>query len=157
VFHEFMTIVNLVFRKLIAWPMGTKTNNVMENFKKLCGLPSMHKAIHGIHIIIFKLFFSSKIIVIIQRMNIPLLVKSLLIITKHFLMFVLDCWIISMILKFNVGLFYFAVNIKICLILIKVWKIFICICWGMKDMGVNQLNNTKKNLILFHYPNSLSF
>jgi hypothetical protein len=49
-----MTIVNLVFKKLIAWPMGTKTNSVMENFKQWCGLPSMHKAINGIHIIIFK-------------------------------------------------------------------------------------------------------
>jgi hypothetical protein len=26
-----------------------------------------------------------------------------------------------------------------------------------EDMGVNQLNNTRRNLILFHYPNSLSF
>ncbi len=54
VFHEFKTIVNLVFKKLIAWPMETKTNSVVKNFKQWCGLPNMHKAINGIHIIILK-------------------------------------------------------------------------------------------------------
>jgi hypothetical protein len=42
----------------IAWPMVTKTNSVMEIFEQWCGLPNMHKTIGGIHIIIFKLFFS---------------------------------------------------------------------------------------------------
>jgi hypothetical protein len=49
-----MTIVNVVFKKFIARPMGTKINIVMENFKQCCGLPNMHKTIDGTHITIFK-------------------------------------------------------------------------------------------------------
>lgn len=104
------------------------------------------------------LFFFSKIIIIVQQANIPLLFKSLLIVTKHLLMFVLDCQIMSMNLKSYVGLFCVVmVNIKIYLILTKVWKVLICICWGIRDMGINHLNKTTRNLVLFHYPNSSSF
>jgi len=137
VFHEFKTIVNLVFKKLIAWPMETKTNSVVKNFKQWCGLPNMHKAINGIHIIILKpFFFSSRIIIIIQRTNIPLLFESLLIVRKHLLMFVLDCQIMSMNLKFYIGLFcVVVVNIKICLILTKVWKVFHLYSLGDEGYG----------------------
>jgi len=33
--------MNIMFKSLIAWPMEPKMEDVMLEFKELCGLPSM--------------------------------------------------------------------------------------------------------------------
>ncbi len=157
-FHEFMTIVNLVFRKFIAWPMGTKPIMWWKTSSNGVGCLACTKQWWHPHHNFLTYFLFSKINIIIQQKNIPLLFKSLLIVTKHFLMFLLDCRIMLMIPKFYVGLLcVVVVNIKFCFILTKVWKVLVCICWRMRDMGFSQLHNTRRNLIFLHYPNSLSF
>jgi hypothetical protein len=151
--------MNLVFKKFIAWPMGTKTNNVMENFKQWCGLPNMHKTIDGIHIIIFKPIKFILQYYYYHRTN------------KYSIVF-------QIIVDYNKTFFGVCVGLSnnvndskiICCFVLcccgqyqilfdpnKGVEGIICICWRMRDMGVNQLNNTRRNLILFHYPNSLSF
>jgi hypothetical protein len=52
---EFVAIMNVLFKKVIAWPTGARTSNVMKNFKQWCGLPRLvHNIINGTHIIISK-------------------------------------------------------------------------------------------------------
>jgi len=46
--------MNVVFKKLITWPIGAKMATVMENFRQSCWLPNVCGAIDGTHIIIFK-------------------------------------------------------------------------------------------------------
>jgi len=50
VFHEIVMTINVVFKKLITWPMGDK----MQSIKNLCGMPSVMGAIDGTHICIAK-------------------------------------------------------------------------------------------------------
>jgi hypothetical protein len=54
VLHEFVKAINITFRKLISWPIGTKLNDAMESFKQWCGLLNAHGAMDGNHIIISK-------------------------------------------------------------------------------------------------------
>jgi len=55
VLYEFMAIMNVLFKKVIAWPTKARMNNVMKNFKQWCGLPRLvHHIINGTHIIISK-------------------------------------------------------------------------------------------------------
>ncbi len=56
VLHEFVALVNTIFRKLISWPMGADMCIVINDFKLKCGLPSLQGVIDGIHLLIFKLF-----------------------------------------------------------------------------------------------------
>jgi hypothetical protein len=39
---EIVKVVNVVFKSFIAWPMGQKMEDVMLEFKKLCGLLYVH-------------------------------------------------------------------------------------------------------------------
>ncbi len=39
---EIIKIVNIMFKTLIAWPMGQKMEDVMLEFKELCGLLNVH-------------------------------------------------------------------------------------------------------------------
>jgi hypothetical protein len=50
--HDFVVVVDLVFKKLIKWSMGVEMSSVMENFKQWCMLPNMHRTIDDTHIII---------------------------------------------------------------------------------------------------------
>jgi len=43
-----------MFKSLITWPAGPKMEYVMLEFKKLCGLPSVHGTIDTTHISISK-------------------------------------------------------------------------------------------------------
>lgn len=52
--HEFVEAVNITFMKLISWPTRAELNVVMESFKQWNGLPSVHGAINGTHILISK-------------------------------------------------------------------------------------------------------
>jgi hypothetical protein len=54
VLHEFVKAINITFTKLISWPIGTKLNDAMESFKQWCGLPNVHGAMDGNHIIIYE-------------------------------------------------------------------------------------------------------
>jgi hypothetical protein len=51
---EVVKDMNIMFKSLIAWPMGPKMGDVMLEFKQLCGLPSVQGAIDNTHISIFK-------------------------------------------------------------------------------------------------------
>jgi hypothetical protein len=48
--------INLIFRKLIIWPVGDKMQAILFDFKNWCGMPSMMGAIDGTHILIAKPF-----------------------------------------------------------------------------------------------------
>ncbi len=54
VLHEFVAKVNIVFWKLISWPMGLDMCTIMNDFKLWCGLPSVQGAIDGTHLLISK-------------------------------------------------------------------------------------------------------
>jgi len=54
VIHEVVKVVNIMFKSLIAWPMGLKTEDVMLEFKELCGLPNVQGVLNNTHISIFK-------------------------------------------------------------------------------------------------------
>lgn len=54
VFCEVVMAINVVFKKLITWPMGDKMQSIMMGFKNLCGMPNVMGAIDGIHICIAK-------------------------------------------------------------------------------------------------------
>jgi len=54
VIHEVVKVVNIMFKSLIAWPMGLKMEDVMLEFKELCGLPSVQGVLNNTHILIFK-------------------------------------------------------------------------------------------------------
>jgi hypothetical protein len=54
VLHEFVIAMNVVFKKLIAWPIRIEMATMMENFKQWCGLLNVHGAIDNTHIIIYK-------------------------------------------------------------------------------------------------------
>jgi hypothetical protein len=54
VLHEFFALVNIVFRKLISWPVGVDMCIVINDFKLWCGLPSIQGAIDGTHLLILK-------------------------------------------------------------------------------------------------------
>ncbi len=54
VLHEVVTIVNVIFRKLISWLIGAKMQVVMHDFKRFCCLPNIQGAINGTHIAILK-------------------------------------------------------------------------------------------------------
>jgi hypothetical protein len=54
VIHEVVKVVNIMFKSLITWPMGLKMEDVMLEFKELCGLPSMQGTLNNTHISIFK-------------------------------------------------------------------------------------------------------
>jgi hypothetical protein len=54
VIREVVKDMNIMFKSLIAWPMGPKMGDVMLKFKELCGLPNMQGAIDNTHISIFK-------------------------------------------------------------------------------------------------------
>jgi hypothetical protein len=51
---EVVRAMNIMFKSLIAWPMGPKMEDVMLEFKELCGLPSMQGVINYRHISISK-------------------------------------------------------------------------------------------------------
>lgn len=46
--------MNVVFKKIISWPIGAEMDVVMEDFKQFCGLPIIHEVIDDTHILIFK-------------------------------------------------------------------------------------------------------
>jgi len=46
--------MNVVFLKIISWPIGVEMDVVMEDFKQFCGLPIIHEAIDNTYILIFK-------------------------------------------------------------------------------------------------------
>ncbi len=54
VFHEVVMTINVVFKKLITWPMGDKMQPIVMGFKNLCGMPNVMGAIDGTHICIAK-------------------------------------------------------------------------------------------------------
>ncbi len=51
---EVVMAINLVFRKLIRWPMGDKMQPIMFDFKNWCGMLSKMGALDGTHISIAK-------------------------------------------------------------------------------------------------------
>jgi hypothetical protein len=86
VLYEFVAIMNVIFKKVIARPTRAKMSNVMKNFKQWCGLPRLvHNIINGTHIIISKpitflnlsLFNLRIIIITIKRANIPIVVEGI--------------------------------------------------------------------------------
>ncbi len=56
VLHEFVALVNIVFRKLISWPVGADMCIILNGLKLWCGLPSVQGAIDGTHLLIYKPF-----------------------------------------------------------------------------------------------------
>jgi hypothetical protein len=42
---EIVKVVNIFFKSRIAWPMGQKMEDVMLEFKELCGLLNVHSVI----------------------------------------------------------------------------------------------------------------
>jgi len=46
--------MNIMFKSLITWPAQPKMEDVMLEFKELCGLPSVHGTIDNTHISIYK-------------------------------------------------------------------------------------------------------
>jgi hypothetical protein len=54
VLHEFVYVVNSIYRGLISWLEGLAMILVMDEFKQWCGFPSVQGAIDGTHISIFK-------------------------------------------------------------------------------------------------------
>jgi hypothetical protein len=55
VLHEFVAVMNVLFKKVIAWPTRARVSNVMKNFKQWCGLPRLvHDISNSTHIIISK-------------------------------------------------------------------------------------------------------
>ncbi len=54
VFCEVVMAINVVFKKLITWPMGDKMQSITMGFKNLCGMPSVMGAIDGTYICIAK-------------------------------------------------------------------------------------------------------
>jgi hypothetical protein len=54
VLHEVVTIVNVLFRKLISWLVDAKIKVTMHDFKWFCCLPNIQSVINGIHIAILK-------------------------------------------------------------------------------------------------------
>jgi hypothetical protein len=56
VLHGFVDAVNVVFKKLISWPMGVEICSVLNDFKLWCGLLNIQGAIDGTHLFISKPF-----------------------------------------------------------------------------------------------------
>lgn len=56
VLHEFVDAINVVFKKLISWPMGAELCSILNDFKLLCGLLNIQGAIDGIHFFISEPF-----------------------------------------------------------------------------------------------------
>jgi len=54
VLHEFVTVMNIVFWKLISWLVEANMCTVMNDFKLRCGLSSVQGAIHGTNLLISK-------------------------------------------------------------------------------------------------------
>ncbi len=48
--------INLIFRKLITWPMGDKMQSIMLNLKFWYGMPNVMGALDGTHVSIAKPF-----------------------------------------------------------------------------------------------------
>jgi hypothetical protein len=46
--------INVVFKKLIIWPIGDKVQSIMMGFKNLCGMPNVMGAINETHVCIAK-------------------------------------------------------------------------------------------------------
>ncbi len=51
---EFVASINIVFKNLIAWPIGVEMAIGLENFMQWCGLFSVNGTIDNTHIIISK-------------------------------------------------------------------------------------------------------
>jgi hypothetical protein len=76
VLHEFIVVVNVDFKRLICWPVRTKMQVVMGDFKHFCGLPNIQGAIDDTHIRIFKpLILYLEDFFTIREMDIQLLHK----------------------------------------------------------------------------------
>jgi hypothetical protein len=54
VLQEFIMVVNVDFKRLICWLIGTKMQVVMEDFRHFCRIPNIHGAINDTHIRIFQ-------------------------------------------------------------------------------------------------------
>ncbi len=52
--HDFFYIVNFIYRGLISWLQSPAMILVMDEFKQLCGLPSVQGTIDGTHNSILK-------------------------------------------------------------------------------------------------------
>jgi hypothetical protein len=50
VLREVVLAINFVYRNLVSWPGGEKMHSNMLEFRRLCGLPSVHGAIDGTHL-----------------------------------------------------------------------------------------------------------
>lgn len=50
VLHGLMCVVNFIMKNQIKWPKGNDLIEIMDGFKKLCGLSSIHGAIDVPHI-----------------------------------------------------------------------------------------------------------
>ncbi len=55
ILHEFIYVVNSIYKGLISWPQGLAVILVMKEFIKLCGLSNVQGVINEIHISIVKL------------------------------------------------------------------------------------------------------
>jgi hypothetical protein len=55
VFKEIIIGINIVFNKVLFWPIGNKIQTIMQGFKSFCGLPNIQGAINGKHFSISKL------------------------------------------------------------------------------------------------------
>jgi hypothetical protein len=56
VIHEFIVVVNFVFKRLIIWPRGIEMQKIMYNFKYWCGLHNVQGVIDGTYVLIPKSF-----------------------------------------------------------------------------------------------------
>jgi hypothetical protein len=55
VLKEIIIGINIIFKKVLSWPIGNKIQTVMQGFKSFCGLPNIQGAIDGTHFSISKL------------------------------------------------------------------------------------------------------
>jgi hypothetical protein len=54
VLHEFVTIMHIVFKKLISFPMGADTCITINRFKLWCGMLTIQGVVNGTHLFISK-------------------------------------------------------------------------------------------------------
>lgn len=110
--------------------MAVEMGSVLENFMQWCKLPNMHRTVHDTHIIILKSIASFLEDYYYHKLGIYSIVVQVVDCNKRF--FDICGGLLGNVNEFKILLCIIVLNIKICLILAKFWRVFLHICWADK-------------------------